>query len=392
MGLATYSERPEGSWEMSLSQAEQQLLPDVTAAQAGDIQAFERLIHQCQRSVSSIALAIVRDLDASEDICQQVFIHLWQQLDTLQNPASFLPWVRQITRYRAFNYLRDHKVSQRLSPADTEQALASFISNDEPDGELLRAEQSAILATFISQLPEESREITLLYYREEQNSRQVAQLLGISEAKVRKQLQRVRQTLHKNWLQRYGQLVFSSAPGLGLSSLVTSALLATSPPASAAAASTLASQSSGLVKLSWLLSGAMLGALTGVIGVVLGMRSAINSTEQPDSRKRLLRLRSLAIAWVLFNGLLLTAAYSFTQGASGPLSSFTFFIGGLCWLQWCVWRILQPELVTKAVQSMAGKKRYQRQKLWSWAGLALGASAGYAGLIAGLIRSHRWFW
>lgn len=377
---------------MSLNQTELLLLPDVAAAQAGDIQAFERLIHQCQRSVSSIALAIVRDLDASEDICQQVFIHLWQQLDTLQNPTSFLPWVRQITRYRALNYLRDHKVSQRLSAEDTEQALASFISHEEPDSELLRAEQSAILAHFISELPEESREITLLYYREEQNSRQVAQLLGITEVSVRKQLQRVRQILQKKWLQRYGHLVLTSAPGLGLSSLITSALLATSPPASATAASTFASQSSALAKLSWLLSGAMLGALAGVIGVVLGMRSAINNTEQPDSRKELLRLRNLAIGWVLLNGLLLTAAYSFTQGASGPVSSFSLFVAGLGWLQWRVWRTLQPELAAKAEQNMAGQKRYQRQKLWSWAGLALGASAGYAGLIAGLIRSDRWFW
>ena len=65
------------------------MLPDISAAQQGDMQAFGRLVSNCQRSVSSIALAIVKDLDASEGITQQVFIHVWQQLNTLQNPASF---------------------------------------------------------------------------------------------------------------------------------------------------------------------------------------------------------------------------------------------------------------------------------------------------------------
>ena len=61
---------------MSISITEQQLIPDVTAAQVGDTGAFERLVACCQRSVCSIALAIVKDLDASEDITQQVFIYV----------------------------------------------------------------------------------------------------------------------------------------------------------------------------------------------------------------------------------------------------------------------------------------------------------------------------
>lgn len=93
---------------MSVS-IEQQLQPDVTAAIAGDMQAFSRLVQRCQNGISSIALAIVKDLDASEEVCQQVFIAAWQQLNSLQNPTSFLPWLRQITRYRAYSYLREQR-------------------------------------------------------------------------------------------------------------------------------------------------------------------------------------------------------------------------------------------------------------------------------------------
>ena len=138
---------------MSITLIEQQLIPDVAAAQTGDINAFERLVLRCQRSVSSIALAIVKDLDASEDITQQVFIHIWQQLNTLQNPASFLPWVRQITRYRAFNYLRDNKIAAKVSADEAETLLADFASDSDLAGELEQAQQNQIMANFISQLP-----------------------------------------------------------------------------------------------------------------------------------------------------------------------------------------------------------------------------------------------
>ena len=63
---------------------ELQLMPDVLAAQQGDMAAYQRLISRCRQMVSSIALAIVKDLDRSEDVAQQVFIHVWQQLPQLR--------------------------------------------------------------------------------------------------------------------------------------------------------------------------------------------------------------------------------------------------------------------------------------------------------------------
>lgn len=105
---------------MSVS-IEQQLQPDVTAAIASDMQAFSRLVQRCQNGISSIALAIVKDLDASEEVCQQVFIAAWQQLNSLQNPTSFLPWLRQITRYRAYSYLREQREKAAKSAAAKRQ-------------------------------------------------------------------------------------------------------------------------------------------------------------------------------------------------------------------------------------------------------------------------------
>jgi RNA polymerase sigma factor (sigma-70 family) len=377
---------------MSISSTEQLLLPDVNAAQSGDVLAFERLIARCQRSVSSIALAIVKDLDASEDIAQQVFIHIWQQLNTLQNPASFLPWVRQITRYRAFNYLRDNKVSSRLCAEDAEQALTEFACELPLCDTLAKAQQNHIMADFISKLPADSREIVLLFYREEQNSQQVAELLGLSESNVRKKLQRVRVLLKQQLLAKYGKLVLSTAPGLELTSAICSALTLASPPAAAASASALAANSSGLAKLSWLFGGAMLGALGGVLGVILGMRQPLKHAESLQERQQLLRLRNISVGWVLLSGTLLAMAYQFTGGAIAPVMAFSLLLVGLGFLQYGVWQAIKPRLLARSHDNRQAKKRYQRNWLWCWLGMLGGGLAGYSGLIVGLMQNGRWYW
>ncbi|MAD75307.1 MAG: RNA polymerase subunit sigma-70 [Rheinheimera sp.] len=377
---------------MSISMIEQQLIPDVTAAKQGDTGAFERLVARCQRSVSSIALAIVKDLDASEDIAQQVFIHIWQQLNTLQNPASFLPWVRQITRYSAFNYLRDNKVSITQSFDDAEQAMAEFASESEPDHDLAKHQQNHIMADFISQLPADSREIVLLFYREEQNSQQVAELLGLSESNVRKKLQRVRELLKDQILAKYGKMILSTAPGLGLTTAICSALTLTSPPVAAASASALAANSSGLVKFGWLLGGAMLGALGGVLGVILGMKQPLKRAETLQERQRLLKYRNISIGWLLLSGILLAMAYQFTAGAVAPVLAFSLFMAGLGYLQYSVWQTIKPRLQQKMLHDPQAKIAYKRNLFWCWFGMAGGSIAGFGGLIIGLISSGRWFW
>jgi len=368
---------------MTISMTEQQLIPDINAAQLGDINAFERLVSRCQRSVSSIALAIVKDLDASEDISQQVFIHVWQQLSSLQNPASFLPWVRQITRYRAYNYLRDNKIMQQVNGDEADTILVEFASDTELSHELAQAQQNRIMADFISLLPEESREIVLLFYREEQNSQQVAELLGLSESNVRKKLQRVREQLKDQLLAKYGKLILTTAPGLGLTAAVCSAITLASPPVAAATASSVASQSSGFAKVLTVLGGAMLGAFAAVIGVIAGMHQPIKRAQTPVQKQQLIQLRNKTIGWVLFSGLLLTAGYELTAGAWAPISAFMVLLTGLLWFNHQVWQVLAPQL------QQQGPAVYRKNKLWCSVGMLLGYGGGFAGLIIGLINSGR---
>ncbi|QDH69681.1 RNA polymerase sigma factor [Marilutibacter alkalisoli] len=205
------------------------------AARRGDHDAYARIVAACQNSITAIALAIVRDVPTSEDIAQEAFLKAWQGLDTLKNHASFLPWLRQIARNLARDYLR----AARHRPMTGEGAdVAINMAADpapSPTEKLLRTEEELVATEIISALPDDSREALLLYYREGQRSKQVAELLGLSDDAVRKRLSRARAQVRDEMLARFGEFARTTAPGSAFTAMVVGMLAMSSPAVGAAA-------------------------------------------------------------------------------------------------------------------------------------------------------------
>jgi len=208
---------------------------ELPAAAGGCQHSYGRIVLACQNTVTAIALAITRDVQASEDIAQEAFIKAWQQLNQLHSHASFLPWLRQITRNLARDWLRANR-GRPLSGEAAEIAI-SMAADPGPTApeHLQRAEEELAAEDIISSLPEDARETLLLYYREGQSSQQVADLLGLSDAAVRKRLSRARATVRDEMLRRFGDFARSSAPGAAFATTVVSMVLVAAPGTASAA-------------------------------------------------------------------------------------------------------------------------------------------------------------
>ena len=247
------------------------LQAELPAAARGSQDAYGRIVHACQNTVTAIALAITRDVQASEDIAQEAFLKAWQQLDRLKNSASFLPWLRQITRNLARDWLR----AQHGRPMSGEVAEIAIGMAADPDPtpaeRLLQTEEELVATEIISSLPEDSRETLLLFYREGQSSQQVADLLGLSDAAVRKRLSRARAMVREELLQRFGEFARSTAPTAAFTMIVLGGLVGAMPAASAATVIGSGVLGTGLVgKLGT--SGLTTGGVTGgVAGGSLGV-------------------------------------------------------------------------------------------------------------------------
>ncbi|WAC64571.1 sigma-70 family RNA polymerase sigma factor [Pseudoxanthomonas sp. SL93] len=255
------------------------LQTELPAAARGSQEAYGRIVLACQNTVTAIALAITRDVQASEDIAQEAFLKAWQQLDRLKNAASFLPWLRQITRNLARDYLRtNHGRPLSGEAADIAIGMAADPSPS-PAENLLQTEEERVASDIISALPEESRETLLLFYREGQSSQQVATLLGLSDAAVRKRLSRARASVREELMARFGDFARSSAPSAAFAMVVVGALAGAMPAASAATVIGSGVLGTGLGKLGS--SGITAGGVSGgVAGGSFGM-IVENLTQHP---------------------------------------------------------------------------------------------------------------
>lgn len=314
---------------------------ELPAAASGCQHSYGRIVLACQNTVTAIALAITRDVQASEDIAQEAFIKAWQQLSHLHNHASFLPWLRQITRNLARDWLRANR--NRPLSGDAAEIAIGMAADPSPEApeHLERVEEELAAEDIISALPEDSRETLLLYYREGQSSQQVADLLGLSDAAVRKRLSRARATVREEMLRRFGEFARSSAPSAAFATAVVSMVMIAAPGTASAAillGTSVGGSKFGLGGAS-ITGGTALGSLTaaveqsplfatglttatvigatlfGVAGSYLGGRFLLSYAEHPGERRQVMRF----VHYSTFTALLFCLGVLFCTAARAPL-------------------------------------------------------------------------
>ena len=356
----------------------------VPAAAHGDRDAFAALVNGTRSAVSSIALAIVRDVELSRDVAQDVFLAAWRDLEQLRDPDSFLPWLRQLTRNRAYHVLRtERRRSKHLVDRDVDLLMERAIDPRPDAGDrLLADEERELLSAVLDALPDEAREVVTLYYREGESTAHVAALLGLSEANVRQRLSRARATMRSDLLDRYGAAAARSAPDAVFTAAVLAALTLGAPTVSSAATLTVASSGVSLAaKLLAIGGGVMLGAAGGIAGVLIGTRQLKRQARSAIELGAIRRFERSASLHVALTVIMFPVAWQLTGAAWSQVVVFSVFIAGLFGL-YAVWlpRILRNrhaiEALEDPVRAARARARERRAAIIGW---TLGLVSGTMG-------------
>ena len=369
------------------------LVADVEAAQHGDQTAFTRLVESTCVLVSSIALATVRDPDLSRDIAQDVFLWAWHDIRKLRQPSSFLPWLRQITRNRAHQVVRSLRRQSRRIGDNHSSELLEAVADPRPDAghQLIAEERRRLVAETIDRLPKETREVITLFYREGQSVAQVATLLDMSEAAVRQRLSRARQRLRDELLTRLGRELVSTAPGAAFVAGVAAAISVGAPTLASAATIGVAGTKSAspFAKVAVVLSGYVLGAAGGIVGVVYGLRHMERTSYDDEERHALYRLKLAAVLTVIAGVVGMKVGLNLTHSAVGPIVAFSLFFLTLVaiyelWLPQILKRRYEAEMRADPIGALARRRRERVLRILGWSlGALFGAAALFGGLRAG---------
>lgn len=151
---------------------------------------FDDIYRQYWDKVYRLCMGYVNDRDWANDIAQDTFVTVWQQLPSFRQEAAVGTWIFRIA---SNNCIKQLEKSRRLPRAQMPENLAG---HPDPDKEA----QLQLLQKFIAELHETDRLIILLEL-EGLPQAEIADVVGISDTNTRVRLHRIKEKLSKKFRQ-----------------------------------------------------------------------------------------------------------------------------------------------------------------------------------------------
>jgi RNA polymerase sigma-70 factor (ECF subfamily) len=194
-----------------------QVIPDaqlVTLAKAGELSAFEALVHRHERAAYSLARRMLQNEQDAEDVTQQAFLGALEHLAGFREEASFKTWLLRITTHAALKVIRKRKgldtvsleeateVSENLDSIPHPEYIADW--RQSPEQLVERNETRRLLDEALALLDEKHRLVFLLRDVEGMSVKETADALGLGESNAKVRLLRARLQLREHLTRTLG--------------------------------------------------------------------------------------------------------------------------------------------------------------------------------------------
>ncbi len=133
---------------------------------------------------------------SAQDIAQDAFLRLHREGFEKFPPGEARFWLFRVARNLALNELVKRQTRHRL----LDKVVATFRTHaPSPAEEFELAERRERIAEMLKTLPEHQRAALLLREQEEMSYREIADVLNVSEAKVKVDIFRARTAMRERW-------------------------------------------------------------------------------------------------------------------------------------------------------------------------------------------------
>ena len=149
---------------------------DIVLFLGGETKGFEDLMMRYRQRAYGIALGLTGNHDDAMDAVQKAFIRVHRSLDRFRQGEPFFPWLYRIVRNTALNQRRDEKRHKGEVPLEW---VHQSDGRPDPLQATMTSDLKKRLWDGIQELPEEMREVFLLYHFEGHKYREIAAITGI---------------------------------------------------------------------------------------------------------------------------------------------------------------------------------------------------------------------
>lgn len=179
----------------------------VRAAVTGDRDAMERLLLKAQEAAYRFSLLVCGHPEDAEDVMQDALLKTYQYVNSIKDPEAFRPWLYTTVRNACLMKRRRHageparliSVEQGTASGEGPGAPIDVADTARPaDERMIDDALNVRIRKAIEKLLPASRAIVVMREIEGLSTREVATILGISEANVKTRLHRARAQLRRH--------------------------------------------------------------------------------------------------------------------------------------------------------------------------------------------------
>ena len=138
-------------------------------------QAFEELVNRYSRKLYWQIRHLVVDHDDSDDLLQNVFLKVWNNIGSFKGDSQLFTWLYRIAYNESITFLNKKKA--QLSIDDMDDGIANTLEGDSYfDGD----ETQILLQEAISTLPDKQRAVFTMKYYDEMKYEDMSEITGTS--------------------------------------------------------------------------------------------------------------------------------------------------------------------------------------------------------------------
>ena len=158
----------------------------------GDNLAWEAFVRRYQSRVYAVAWHYMRNAEDARDTAQEIFIRLYERLDTFRDEEAFLPWMLRLARNACIDALRRRKARPPATDVTVDDAIQIPAADPTPEERSESRSSRDLLYRALDRLSESDREILLLKEIQGLKVEQISSLLGIPTGTVKSRCNRAR--------------------------------------------------------------------------------------------------------------------------------------------------------------------------------------------------------
>jgi RNA polymerase sigma factor (sigma-70 family) len=161
---------------------------------AGNMQAFRMLIKLNERLVSHMVGKLVSNREEHEEVCQDVFLKIFDRLSEFNFQSKLSTWIATIAYRHAINSMRKNRLLTRDLP-EKDRIDRLFLTEETPEDILGDKDMDEYVVRLIDKLPAQYKLVLTLYHLEGLNYHEIGNITGMPEGTVKNYLFRARTQL-----------------------------------------------------------------------------------------------------------------------------------------------------------------------------------------------------